>query len=185
MLTSRCVVARKQASTAAARVPNPAQHQCAHCGREANLNCKACQGAPKSADLKAKMSVWYCGKNCQKNEWANHKPICKQAQARLEICRIGGLLQSLFYTFARVTNIWSLGRIDKSGGVWILRPPSEYPWTSIIVPFPPPCVTSVEEENAILSYGSCSLALSCLHNVITRFLKGELGFANCSRSLAN
>ena len=174
MLTPTSLKARKQSSGAVAVVPKPVQHRCAHCGQEASVDCKACQGAPESADLKGIITVWCCGTDCQRNDWANHKPICKQARARREICRIARLLQDLFYIFKRVTNMWSLGRIDKTGGLWILRPPSEYPWTSMLIPFPPPCVTTLEEENAMLSYCSCRSALSYLHNSIALLLKGEL-----------
>lgn len=185
LLTPNSVVAHKQSSVTAAIVPKPEQHCCAHCGREARLNCKACQGAPDSTDLNEKITVWYCGKDCQKNHWANHKPFCKQARARADICRIARLLQDLFYTFKRVANMWALGRIDKNEGLWILRPPSQYPWTSALIPFPPPCITTLEEENAILSYNSCRTALSYIHNVTALLLKGELAFANCSPRVTN
>ena len=129
--------------------------------------------------------MWYCGKVCQKDDWANHKSNCIRARTRAEICRIAGLLQDIFYTFERVTYMWALGRINKSGGLWVLHPPSEYPWPSVLIPFPPPCVVNVEEEKAILSYNSCSSALSYLHKLTALLLNGELDSAGFSPNRAD
>ena len=46
------------------------EKQCASCGATSKLkSCSACK------------SVWYCGAECQRQHWKEHKVACKQAQA--------------------------------------------------------------------------------------------------------
>ena len=150
----------------------PLQHLCAHCSGEASLNCKACKGAPHSVDLKNPVTVWYCGGDCQKKDWVNHKPFCKGAQARLMLVRAAAILQETWYIFNRTTNMFTVERIQKLGGEWLLHPPKKIPGNSQLVPFPPACITTEVEEKALLSFEKCHTAITFLYSFLNFLLQG-------------
>lgn len=150
------------------------QHLCAHCGGEATLDCKTCKGAPDSTDLKCTIVVWYCGANCQKADRAKHKAACKAAQSRKALFRAGSILTEAWDIFKRITNMWTIDRIEKLGNLWLLYPPKKYPGDSHLLPFPPACVTTEEEETALLNFNTCRTAMQCAHGLAKVLLQGML-----------
>ena len=136
--------------------------------------------------------VWYCSSNCQKMDWIKHKSLCKEAQARKkanfgntivqntcaaatrrQVYRAAVILQEIFYIFGRITNMWTIARIDKSKSTWFLHPPKTWEGKSQLIPFPPACVKTAQEEKALLSYQQCQSALFRLHD-LTKLLLHDM-----------
>ena len=117
-------------------------------------------------------SAWYCGAECQKAHWAEHKAQCKAAQARQVLYRAGALAQQLFYHFSKTTYMWCPGRIEKIGTTWLIHP-KVYTGTSQLIPFPYEIVPNVQDQEALLTYQSCSSAVSNMHKVVKALLRGK------------
>jgi hypothetical protein len=67
----------------ATQVKNTAQPsgvKCAHCGKSPTI-LKKCAGCKK---------VSYCGPECQKNNWSEHKPDCVQDIPKWKLCEVCG-----------------------------------------------------------------------------------------------
>lgn len=62
--------------------------------------CKACKAMPNATDGQVS-SAGYCGAECQKAHWTEHKARCKAAQARQALYRAGGMAQQIFYLYTK------------------------------------------------------------------------------------
>lgn len=75
--------------------PATLEMECAHCKKPATLACAGCKYYPQlSGDAQ---TVRYCGSDCQKSDWKNHKPECR----RLSSCTVQPQLLSDCGTFLR------------------------------------------------------------------------------------
>lgn len=83
-----------------------------------------------------------------------------------------GIVQEAFYIHGRIANMWHVERIQKMGGTWLLFPPKKYLGKSQLIPFPPPCVKTEEEEKALLAFGHCHIALVSQHSLIRSLIQG-------------
>lgn len=149
-------------------------HQCLNCPKSATHTCKGCKAMPNATDGQIS-SAWYCGAECQKAHWTEHKTQCKAAQARQALYRAGAMLQQIFYLYSKITFTWSPGPVEKIGTTWLIHT-SEYTGTSHLMPFPYAMVPDVQDQEALLTYQSCSSAVSQMHNVVNVFLRGKSFF---------
>ena len=115
--------------------------------------------------------MWYCGVECQKHDWKNHKPLCKGAKARFMLVRAAGILQEALYIFSKITNMWAFDQIKKDGSDWLLHHAEELPGDSHLMPFPKACKTE-EEERAVLSFQKCVATMYYLHGLTKPLLQG-------------
>lgn len=146
-------------------------HQCSNCPKTAHLTCKGCKAMPNATDGQLS-SAWYCGAECQKAHWTEHKTQCKAAQARQALYRAGALTQQIFYQFSKTTYMWNPGRIEKIGTTWLIHPRT-HTGTSQLIPFPYAIVPDVRDQEALLTYQSCSSAVSEMHNVVKVLFRGK------------
>ena len=63
-------------------------------------------------------------------------------------------------------------QIEKIGTTWLMHP-EVYTGTSQVVPFPYERFPDVHDQQALLTYQSCSTALSEIHNVTKVLLEGR------------
>ena len=152
---------------------NSTLHACAHCHEHATQICKGCKDAPDGNTLTGVVTTWYCGAKCQKNDWGRHNAFCKKAQLRRKVYRAGNIAQHVFYIFSRITNMIAIDRIDKAGGTWFLHFPKQYEGKSQLIPFPPSCAQSEEEQKALLSHQKCNTGLSFLHGLLRTLFQSE------------
>ena len=117
-------------------------------------------------------SVGYCGAECQKAHWTEHKAQCKAAQARQAWYRAGGMAQQIFYLYTKTIYMWCPGRIEKIGTTWLIHP-GVYTGTSQLMSFPYERVPDVHDQEGLLTYQSCSTAVSEMHNVVKILLRGK------------
>lgn len=146
-------------------------HQCSNCQKHATSTCKACRAMPNDTDGQVS-SAWYCGAECQKAHWTEHKPQCKAAQARQVLYRAGALLLQIFYLYTKTTFMWSPGRVEKIGATWLIHP-GDYSGTSLLMPFPNAEFPDVHDQEALLAYQACNSAVSYMHNTVKTLLRGE------------
>lgn len=64
------------------------------------------------------------------------------------------------------------GQIEKIGTTWLIHP-EVYTGTSQVVPFPYESFPDVHDQQALLTYQSCSTALSEMLNVAKILLEGR------------
>lgn len=117
-------------------------------------------------------STWYCGLECQKVHWSEHKTQCKAAQARQKLYRAGDLAQKIFYHFSKTAYMWCPERIEKIGTTWLLHPKVSN-IKSQLVPFPYATFPDVRDQEALLTYQGCSSAVFNMHNVVKALLEGK------------
>ena len=146
-------------------------HQCSNCQKSATHTCKGCKATPNATDDQLS-STWYCGAVCQKANWTEHKAACKAAQARQALYRAGDIAQQIFYQYSKITYMWHPGRIEKIGTTWLIHP-RVYTGTSQLMPFPYEIFPDVYDQAALLTYQSCSNAVSMMHNVVKALLRGK------------
>ena len=149
-------------------------HACAQCGKQATLKCKGCVDVPDGETIDGLIAIWYCGIDCQRSNWSTHRLFCKKAQLRRKIYRAGSLAQQVCYTFNRIAYMWAVDRIEKRGATWILHSPKRYEGKSSMTSFPPSCVTSEQEETALLTFQKCTDALSDQHHIVKDLIQCEL-----------
>lgn len=146
-------------------------HQCSNCPENATHTCKGCKGMPNATDGQTS-STWYCGAECQKAHWSEHKTQCKAAQARQALYRAGAVLQQMFYLYTKITYMWNPGRIERTGTTWLIHT-RVHKGTSQLVPFPYEIVPDVQDQEALLTFQSCNSAVSQMHNAVRIFLRGK------------
>ena len=146
-------------------------HQCSNCPKTAHLTCKGCKAMPNASDGQLS-SAWYCGAECQKARWAEHKAQCKAAQARQALYRAGALAQQIFYLFSKAIYMRSYARIEKIGATWLLHP-KIFISKSPLVAFPYAIVPEVRDQEALLAFQGCNFAVSEMHNVVKALLAGK------------
>ena len=156
-------------------------HQCSNCSKTATNTCKGCKAMPNATDGQVS-STWYCRAECQKAHWTEHRAQCKAAQVRRALYRAGALAQQIFYLYCKITYMWNPGRIEKIGTTWLIHT-RVYTGKSLLIPFPHAIVPDVHDQEALLTYQSCTSAVSAMHNVVKALFRGKspLRFfrANC------
>ena len=82
------------------------------CKEAAALLCPNCA---TGLDVHAqKRRTYYCSKSCSAKDWAaGHKLECKAAIDRLQLFRIGSLVQEAFYQSSKATRFHDVARIKK------------------------------------------------------------------------
>ena len=146
-------------------------HKCSKCSKTASLTCKACKAMPNATDGQIS-STWYCGSECQKADWIEHKPQCKASQARQALYRAAVTAKEIFYIYQKKTFMWAPKKFEKIGTTWLILP-NVHTSTSQLVPFPYQNFPDVHDQEALLTYQSCNTAVSEMHNVVKTFLVGK------------
>ena len=117
-------------------------------------------------------STWYCGPECQKADWVEHKPQCKASQARQALYRAAVTAKKIFYVYLKETFMWAPGKFEKIGTTWLILP-DVYTGTSQLVPFPYEKFPDMHDQEALLTHHNCTAAVAQMHNVVKTFLAGE------------
>ena len=146
-------------------------HKCSKCSKTASLTCKGCRAMPNAIDGQIS-STWYCGPECQKADWIEHKPRCKVSQARQALYRAAVTVRQIFYVYQKRTFTSGPGRIEKIGTMWLIHP-KIYTGTSLIVPFPHELFPDAHDQEALLTSQSCNTAVSGMHNVVKSLFAGK------------
>ena len=145
-------------------------HKYPKCQKSASYACKACNLTPNDTDAQL-TSTWYCGTECQKAHWDEHKAPCKAARARQGLYRAGALAQQIFYRFQKASFMWAPGRIEKNGKIWLIHS-RKYAGTSQITSFPYNLFPDVRDLHALLTHQTCNTAMSEMHDIFKVLLRG-------------
>ena len=146
--------------------------QCSNCQNSASHVCNACKAMPNPVDGEP-ASTWYCGPECQKIHWTQHKVQCRATRSRQALYRAGAIAQHIFYLYMKHSFLWNPGRIDKIGTTWLIHDNAYTGGTSQVMPFPYEIVPDVHDQEALLTFQNCSTAVSGMHNVVADLLRGE------------
>lgn len=145
---------------------------CSHCGKAARMICVGCRGLPDGSQ--GQMEVHYCGTECQKKDWASHKPLCNAARARKVIHRAANLAKAVSQLFLRIKYKMIIEEVKKYGNVWIICPPSQYKGGKCVLhPFPSALFSNKEDADAVLEFQACNAVLDHLHAFLKQLLIGK------------
>lgn len=148
-----------------------AGHSCALCGKEATNFCGACQNTHDLGTGKSS-STWYCGLQCQKCDWSQHKALCKASVARKVLYRAADTAQAMFYVFREITFDKLIVKVERAKGE--LRLFEGLYQDEILVPFPASLIKDENEKKAVLTYLACGDACGYMDVAIKTMLGGKL-----------
>lgn len=146
-------------------------HACSKCSKTASLSCKGCKAMPNAIEGQIS-STWYCGPECQKADWIEHKPQCKASQARQALYRAAVTAKKIFYAYQKQTFMSAPERIEKIGTIWLIHP-KVCTVKSLMLPFPHDTFPDAHDQDALLTHQSCNTAVSEMHNVVKTLFAGE------------
>ena len=152
-------------------LPNQPRNVCSRCGKEAASYCQACSGAIDEDG--AVLRIWYCGRACQKEDWAIHKPLCQRLKLRKQGYRAAHLAQTIFYHYRETMFDVLITKAEKKGEDLVLWE-GNYGSRQLLAPFPNALFTSKEDKEAALTYLTCSDTLDHFHLLTRHLLEGEL-----------
>ncbi|KAF6225061.1 hypothetical protein HO133_010256 [Letharia lupina] len=110
------------------------------------------------------------GRNVKRRTGLSTRPSVK-LRRRDKLGIVPGRWRSRFSICTPKQSTWCPGRIEKTGTTWLIHP-GVYTGTSQLMPFPYERVPDVHDQEALLTYQSCSTAVSEMHNVVKILLRG-------------
>lgn len=144
-------------------------HACAQCHQYATKSCSACNGARDQNGGRVN-TQWYCGTECQKAHWPNHRSACKAAPARRMLYRAGSTLQMALFMYREKFFDKFIETVERRDGEVILVEGWYSP--DLFYPFPDFCFHSEDEKRAALLFRCCEDALTWMHKLILSMLQG-------------
>ncbi|KAL8994046.1 MAG: hypothetical protein Q9169_005888 [Polycauliona sp. 2 TL-2023] len=141
--------------------PHPT-HCCVQCGKAAFSACCVCLNSPGGE------STWYCGLQCQKDNWPNHKTACKALAARKILYRAADTAQAMFYVYREIAFDKLIVKVKRTKGqLWLFE--GQYQ-DEILVPFPEALIKDENEKKAVLTYLACGDAYGYLDVLLKTML---------------
>ncbi|KAL8733122.1 MAG: hypothetical protein Q9166_002314 [cf. Caloplaca sp. 2 TL-2023] len=147
----------------------PASHSCVKCGQGAANVCGACHKSPdgETGNLK---STWYCGAQCQKDDWNNHKALCKASVSKKMLYRAASIAQELFYIYREIAFDKLILKVERKEGEMILY---EGMYKDLVfIPFPASLFKDDKEKKAMLTYLACGDAWGYMDVLLKTMLNG-------------
>ena len=143
---------------------------CARCGKQAQKMCSACQGAPEGEG--GHVDIRYCGANCQKDDWENHKKMCRAFQYRKILYRAAETAQALFYDYRETVFDRKIARVERIGNEMLLYEGRYH--EDCFIPFPTSLFPNEDDKKAVLTHMACTDAYGYMDVVLNAMLKGKL-----------
>jgi len=147
--------------------------KCANCGADATMRCAGCIDAPEYQPGDSIGSV-YCGRDCQKGHWSNHKAHCRALGQRKKLLRTANILKAALLTYREVVYDIDLTKIEFQDGVLCLyqnkRPITAQSKRGL---FPGHLTTNIEHREAALANNQCTTAMALLGRLTRKLLEGE------------
>jgi hypothetical protein len=150
---------------------NPAE--CANCTIQATMRCAGCVGAP-DYHLGDAPSIVYCGRNCQTEDWPNHKPYCHNMKRRKKLLRASTILQAALLTYRDILYDIDLTKIEEKDGMLYLHQKQRSVTAHVKRgPFPNHLTTNVQHKEAALTIDQCTTAMALQSRLTRKLLAGK------------
>jgi len=153
------------------------KHVCTQCYKAATKKCSACCGAP-NADQSIVDTQWYCGTECQKADWINHKSACKIAQTRKMLYRAGHTLQMGICMYREELFDLFIESVERKDGDIVLVE-GWYDSPDLFFPFPSSLFPDEDEKRAVLLHQCCDDAPAYMYKLILMMLQGKSNMCSC------
>jgi predicted Rdx family selenoprotein len=147
--------------------------ECTNCGMEATMRCAGCMGAP-DYHLGESLKVVYCGRDCQRKHWPDHKTHCRVMKQRRKLLRAANVLQAALLTYREVLHDIDLTKIEaKDGFLYIYQ--NQRSITARVKQglFPNHLTTNVQHKEAALTINQCTTAMALLGRLTRKLLSGK------------
>lgn len=120
------------------------------------------------------LAVVYCGHDCQRENWPNHKAHCNAMRKRTKLLRAAMILKSALLAYREVVYDVDLTKIDFHDGILRLHQNQR----SVTAPakrgpFPSHLTTNIEHKEAALAVNQCTTAMALLGRLTRKLLAGE------------
>ncbi|KAK4158408.1 hypothetical protein C8A00DRAFT_39382 [Chaetomidium leptoderma] len=143
--------------------------KCARCGADATSWCAGCVDAPEYQPGDA-ASVVYCGRDCQKDHWPDHKARCRAMRQRHKLLQAAKILKRAFLTYREVVFDLDLTKIEFRDGILYLHQKPTVRRKRCI--FPSHLVNNPEHREAALANNQCTTAIALLGRLTRKLLSG-------------
>ncbi|KAL5333674.1 hypothetical protein BJX70DRAFT_49020 [Aspergillus crustosus] len=151
---------------------SPYLASCTSCGSKATQNCAGCLEAPEYHPGDS-VSVFYCGRDCQKKHWPSHKPRCTAMRQRRKLFRAALVLKAALLTYREGCYDVPLTKIELRDGVLHLHQrPRGIAAPCIRGPFPDHLTTNTKHKEAALAVNQCTTAMALLSGLTRKLLAG-------------
>lgn len=145
---------------------------CVNCGSEAKQNCAGCLDVPEYHPGDS-VSVFYCGRDCQKKHWPSHKPHCTAMRQRRKLFRAALVLKTALLTYREVCYDVPLTKIElRNGTLHLHQRPQGIATPCIRSPFPDHLTTNTKHREAALTVNQCTTAMALLGRLTRKLLTG-------------
>ncbi|KAK5709614.1 hypothetical protein LTR17_019643 [Elasticomyces elasticus] len=155
-----------------------ASHNCKVCNQDTSKRCTGCRGG-LDANLKL-APAYYCGIECQKTDWNDHKELCKLANDRKVLKRVAFCVLNTFCAIRVVAFDLKIEKVEvKAGKLHVYE--GQYENEDILVDFPEKIPSdwsplSGDDLRALWMWCACSDALFAMNKMVESALQGV-----CSR----
>ena len=144
---------------------------CARCHKDTKKFCARCKWTSDNFPGVEVTKTYYCHTACQKEDWINHRTVCKAIQERKSLYRIGLIVQNVFYKFRERVFDQLIVKVEREKDVTYLY---EGLYSSTLVPFPSELFPDEQERNAVLVHLSCGDSVAYMHEILKTMLEGNL-----------
>lgn len=144
--------------------------KCAHCGTEATTRCAGCINAPEYEPGDS-AGIAYCGRECQKKDWPDHKARCRTMQLRRKLLQTAKILKAALLIYREFVFDLDLTKVEfRNGVLYMHQTPGA---RSGRFPFPNHLVTNPEHREAALANNQCTTAMALLGRLTRKLLSGR------------
>ena len=143
--------------------------KCANCGTDATRRCSGCRDAPEYRPGDS-VGVIYCGSDCQRCHWPNHKAHCRSLQQRRKLLQAANILKTALLTYKEVMFNPELTKIEFQDGILRLHQ-SPTPRSTHCL-FPNHLIANTEHREAALANNQCTTAMALLGRLTRKLLAG-------------
>lgn len=141
---------------------------CVKCNKAASLWCAG--SCSYSEERGAAELTRYCSKDCQQEDWPEHKNSCLEVGRVNQVYRVSRAVQALYYAFRENTFERNIDRIaieQHRIRIW------EKTREKVIVPFPSDLILDARDREAVLSCLSCDSAVVWMQRIFSKLLEGS------------
>jgi hypothetical protein len=149
-------------------------HACAQCQSPATNKCAGCLGAPSYGES-GPNDAYYCGRDCQKAHWHQHKSGCRELRHRIRLQRAANLLKAIICRVRLHAATQQFKSMRVEGATIYLDGVEEHePGTNLLRRLVVGSDVNQSSLHAVLAHEGCTDSMVYLHYFAKELLSGRV-----------